>query len=291
MSVDRGKAVGASMGEREGSWEVDDVILYHLGIGAGVPATDPGELEYTYEKKLKVLPSFVVVAGGRRPRSKSETSEGFKLPGIEFDLAQLLHGEQDIEIHRPLPKAANIRTRGRIKDVFDKGKAALVILESDTDDAESGEALYTNRTSMFIRGEGGFGGPSGPKAGNVPPDRKPDGVLESTTIPQQALLYRLSGDKNLLHVDPEFSKMGGFDVPIIHGLCSYGIVCKAVVDHLLDGDPSRVKRYQARFAGVAFPGETYLTSYWKEGDRILLDVKSKERDAKIISNAAITLRT
>ena len=138
MSVDREKAVGASMGEREGSWEVDDVILYHLGIGAGVPATDPGELEYTYEKNLKVLPSFVVVAGGRRPRSKSETSEGFKLPGIEFDLAQLLHGEQDIEIHRPLPKAAKIRTRGRIKDVFDKGTAALVILESDTDDAESG---------------------------------------------------------------------------------------------------------------------------------------------------------
>ncbi len=110
-------------------------------------------------------------------------------------------------------------------------------------------------------------------------------------MPQQALLYRLSGDKNPLHADPEFAKLGGFDTPIIHGLCSYGIVCKAVVDAALDHDPSRVARYQARFAGVAYPGETYVTSFWKDGDRILVESKSKERDAKIISNAALTVRS
>ena len=115
-------------------------------------------------------------------------------------------------------------------------------------------------------------------------------MIASPTLPQQALIYRLSGDKNPLHADPDFAKMGGFDKPIIHGLCSYGVVCKAIVDKVLGGDVTKVARYQARFAGVGFPGETYLTSYWKEGDKILIQAKSKERDAIIISNAAITVR-
>jgi acyl dehydratase len=286
MSVDREKALGASLGERESSWEVDDVILYHLGVGAGVPPTDPRELEYTYEKNLKVLPSFVVVAGGRRRTAGG----GLQIPGIEFNLAQLLHGEQEIEIHETLPTAAKARSSGRVAGVFDKGKAALVVLEYEACD-EAGEPLFTTRMSLFIRGEGGFGGPSGPKVGNIPPERDPDGVVESVTLPQQALLYRLSADKNPLHADPDFAKAAGFDRPIIHGLCSYGIACKAIVDHVLGGDPTRVARYQARFAGIAFPGEAYLTSYWEEGERILLRVDSKERSAPIITNAAITLRS
>jgi acyl dehydratase len=285
MPVDRDRALGADLGEREVHWDVDDVLLYHLGIGAGQPPTDPGELEYTYEKNLKVLPSFAVVAGGRRPRE----SVAFQVPGIEFDLAQLLHGEQDVEIHRPLPSAARAKARGRVADVFDKGKAALVVFEYETRD-ESDRPLFTTRMSAFIRGEGGFGGPSGPKPGNTPPEREPDGVIESVTLPQQALLYRLSGDKNPLHADPDFAKVAGFDRPIIHGLCSYGIACKAIVDHVLDGDPTRVARYQARFAGVAFPGETYLTSWWREGDRVLLEVSSRDRGKRVISNAAITLQ-
>jgi acyl dehydratase len=294
MPVDREKALGASLGETEGSYETDDVILYHLGIGAGFQATDPRELEYTYEKNLKVLPSFGVVAASSFSSRVRQSGDGGdmglgKMPGLEFNPAMLLHGEQDIEIHKPLPTAASFKTQGRIADVFDKGKAALVIIENESRD-ESDDPLFTIRMSLFLRGEGGFGGPSGPKAGNVAPERAPDGAVESTTLPQQALLYRLCGDKNPLHADPEFAKMGGFDTPIIHGLCSYGIACKAVVDDALAGDVTKVARYQARFAGVAFPGETYLTSWWKEGDRILLEVKSKERDAVIISNAAITLR-
>ena len=288
MPVDREKALGASLGERESGWEVDDVILYHLGVGAGVPPTSPGELEYTYEKNLKVLPSFVVVAGGRR-RAVVSGGGGLNLPGIEFNMAQLLHGEQDIEIHQTLPTSAKTQSRGRVAEVFDKGKAALVITEYESCN-EAGEPLFTTRASLFIRGEGGFGGPSGPKASNVQPERDPDGVVESTTLPQQALIYRLSGDKNPLHADPDFAKMAGFDRPIIHGLCSYGIACKAIVDHVLGGDPTRVARYQARFAGIGFPGETYLTSYWEEGDKILLRVGSKERSAPVITNAAITLR-
>jgi hypothetical protein len=237
MPVDREKALGASLGETEGSYETDDVILYHLGIGAGFQATDARELEYTYEKNLKVLPSFGVVAASsfssRVRRSGGGGGVGLgKMPGLEFNPAMLLHGEQDIEIHKPLPAAASFKTKGRIADVFDKGKAALVIIENESRD-ESDDPLFTIRMSLFLRGEGGFGGPSGPKAGNVAPERAPDGAVESTTLPQQALLYRLCGDKNPLHADPEFAKMGGFDTPIIHGLCSYGIACKAVVDDAL----------------------------------------------------------
>ena len=173
--------------------------------------------------------------------------------------------------------------------VYDKGKAALVVIETETKLKGESDPLFVNRFSLFLRGEGGFGGDSGPAPTNAAPDRAPDGVVESPTIPQQALLYRLSGDKNPLHADPGFAKMGGFDVPILHGLCSYGIVCKAVVDKVLGGDTAKVARYQARFAGVFFPGETMVTSYWREGNTILIEAKSKERGAPVISNAAITV--
>jgi acyl dehydratase len=283
MPVDPSQALGYDTGEGQYTYTRDQVILYHLGIGAGVPPTDPNELEYTYEKNLKVLPSFGVI-----PTFGSMGGLG-SVPGLEFNFAMLLHGEQDLEVHQPIPPEATITNRGKIAEIWDKGKAALVVMQVDTTD-ESGQPLFTNRFSLFLRGEGGFGGESGPKAGNQPPEREPDGVIESATLPQQALIYRLSGDKNPLHADPEFAKMGGFDRPIIHGLCSYGIVCKAVVDGVLGGDVTKVARYQVRFAGVGFPGETYLTSYWKEGDKILIQAKSKERDAVVISNAAITVR-
>jgi len=283
MPIDPKKALGAHMGEGKYTWTKDQVILYHLGVGAGVPPTDRGELEYTYEKNLKVLPSYGVIPVFGALGGLGNT------PGLTFNYAMLLHGEQDIEIHQPIPTEATVTNSGHVAGIYDKGKAALVVLEVKTRD-EAGKPLFTNRLSLFLRGEGGLGGESGPKAGNEAPTRAPDGVITSTTLPQQALIYRLSGDKNPLHADPDFAKMGGFDKPIIHGLCSYGIVCKAIVDKVLGGDVTKVARYQARFAGVGFPGETYLTSYWKEGDKILIQAKSKERDAIIISNAAITVR-
>ncbi len=284
MPIDREKAMAFEFPEATGSYAPDDVILYHLGVGAGDPPTDPNELEYCYEKNLKVLPSFTTVV---------RTEGGgnlMKVPGLEFNPVLLLHGEQEVILHRPLPTEASVVSKSRIADIFDKGKAALAILEMAAR-TEDGEPLYTNRMSLFLRGEGGFGGPRGPEIGNEPPSRDPDAVLESRTLPQQALLYRLNGDKNPLHADPEFAAKAGFDRPIIHGLCSYGIVCKAVVDGLLDGDVSRVARYQARFRGVAFPGETYLTAAWREGDRILIQAKSRDRDAIVISNAVIEVRS
>ena len=284
MPIDPSQALGASLGGGEYSYSKNDVILYHLGVGAGVPATDANELEYCYEKNLKVLPSFGVI-----PTFGSMAGMG-SVPGLEFNFAMLLHGEQDLEIHQPIPPEATITNTGKVAEIWDKGKAALVVLEVDSSD-EAGKPLFTNRFSLFLRGEGGFGGESGPKAGNKPPDREPDGVVETKLMPQQALIYRLSGDTNPLHADPDFAKMAGFETPIIHGLCSYGITCKAVVDAALAGDVSKVARYQVRFAGVGYPGETYRISYWREGDKILIETRSVERDnAAIITNAAITVR-
>ncbi len=284
MPIDPSKALGAELGEGTYTYTKDDVILYHLGLGAGVPATDPKELEYTYEKNLKVLPSFGVI-----PTFGAMGGMG-NVEGLTFNFAMLLHGEQDLEVHQPIPPEATITNRGKVAEIWDKGKAALVVLQVDSSD-ESGQPLFTNRFSLFLRGEGGFGGEPGPKAGNKKPDREPDGVVEKTLMPQQALIYRLSGDKNPLHADPEFAKLAGFESPIIHGLCSYGVVCKAIVDEVLDGDTTKVARWKARFAGVGYPGETYVISYWKEGDKILVEAKSKERDAIIISNAAVTVRS
>ena len=283
MPIDPSKALGAPLGESEYTWTRDDVILYHLGVGAGVPATDEGELEYTYEKNLKVLPSFGVI-----PVFGSMGGMG-SIEGLSFNFAMLLHGEQDITLHQPIPPEGTIESKGRVAELWDKGKACLCVLEVEST-LKGGEKLFTNRFGLFLRGEGGFGGEAGPKAGNLRPERAPDGEIESPSLLQQALIYRLSGDKNPLHADPEIAKMAGFDKPIIHGLCSYGVVCKAVVDEVLGGDVSQVARYQARFRGVGFPGETYVTSYWREGDEILIEAKSKDRDAPIISNAAITLR-
>ncbi len=283
MPIDPKKALGATLPESTGSWSKDNVILYHLGIGAGARATDPKELEYTYEKNLKVLPSFGVIP-------VFGSMGGFAgVPGMQINFALVLHGEQDIEIHRPIPPEAKIRSSGRIAGLYDKGKAALIVNEIDTK-LESGERLFTNRFSIFARGEGGFGGDPGPKPGNEAPSRTPDVVAESPTLPQQALLYRLSGDKNPLHADPEFAKLGGFDRPILHGLCSFGIVCKAVVDHCLGGDTAKVARYQARFSGVVFPGETIVTSAWQDGKTILISAATKERKTPVLSNAAIALR-
>jgi acyl dehydratase len=283
--TDLKKALAYEYPEDVGAYTSDDVILYHLGVGAGVPATDSNELEYTYEKNLKVLPTFSTVI---RVGPAVHIFDMFNnVPGMDINPAMMLHGEQETVIHQPLSPAAKVRTKARIANIYDMGKAALAILEVNASTPE-GDRLYTNRYSIFLRGEGGFGGDKEPKAGNEPPDREPDGVVESPTLPQQCLLYRLNGDKNPLHVDPEAAKKAGFDAPIILGLCSYGIVCKAVIDGALDGDVSQVARYKARFHGVAYPGETYLTSYWREGNTILIETKSKESGTVIISNAAIT---
>jgi acyl dehydratase len=284
MAIDRNAVVGAALVDAPGGWDADDVILYHLGLGAGAPPTDPGELAYVYEDGLKILPSFAVIP------ALAPMWRVFSLPGMDIDLRMILHGEQVVEVHAALPTAATVVTSGTVTDVFDKGKGALIVVELVTRDAHTGAALFTNRNSIFVRGEGGFGGPSGPAAGAVAPERAPDQVVRCPTLPQQALLYRLSGDKHKLHADPGYAAAAGFDQPILHGLCSYGIACKAAVDAALDGDVGRVAGYRARFAAPVYPGETIEVSLWEDGATIWLQARCVERDVVVLSHAALETR-
>lgn len=284
MPIDVGKVVGASLPDLETSWDEAKVILYHLGVGAGDPPTTETELSYCYEAHLKVLPSFATIP----PFDALAHVPG--LDGIDLNPMMLLHGEHEIEIHRPLPVAATVQTVSKVTGVYDKGKAALIVVESVSSDQAG--PLFTNRASIFARGEGGLSAPSPdqPRNGEGPPDRAADLIVEVRTIPQQALLYRLSGDRNPLHADPAFAAFGGFDRPILHGLCSFGIVCKAVVDQALDGRSSAVASYRARFAGVVFPGETLVISMWREPDVVHIETTTRERSLPVLTNSYVRVR-
>ncbi|MYD41742.1 MAG: 3-alpha,7-alpha,12-alpha-trihydroxy-5-beta-cholest-24-enoyl-CoA hydratase [Acidimicrobiia bacterium] len=281
MPIDVEAALASELPAHNFAWDEDRVILYQLGLGAGSPPTDPRELAYAYEGNLAVLPSFGTIA------AHTSMVEVTSARGVDINWALLLHGEQDLDLKRPIPPSGEVVSRPRIAHIYDKGRAALMVVEVTSTDRRTGELLFTNRSSLFIRGEGGWGGDPGPKASNQAPAREPDHVARSSTLPQQALLYRLSGDKNPLHADPAFAALGGFDRPILHGLCTYGIVCKAAVGAVLGGDPRRVHRYQARFAGVVFPGETVITRMWVTDDKVLLEASVEERDATVLSNAAL----
>lgn len=283
MPIDVGKVLGARLPDLESSWDETAVILYHLGIGAGDPPTSETELSYCYEPHLKVLPSFATIP----PFGAMAHVPG--LDGIDLNPMKLLHGEHEIEIHRQLPVAATVKTVSRITGVHDKGKGALIVVESISSDQAG--PLFTNRASLYARGEGGFDpNGSGQAASEVEtnaPDRPADMVVEARTIPQQALLYRLSGDRNPLHADPAFAALGGFERPILHGLCSFGMVCKAVVDHALEGRAGSIAEYRARFAGIVFPGETLVISMWREAETVHLAATTKERSLPVMTNAYI----
>jgi len=284
MPIDPERVLAAAIPDTTHTWDADDVILYHLGIGAGVPPTDERELSYVYEANLEVLPSFATI-----PMFPTMLNV-LDIDGLDINPVMILHGEQSIELNGPIPTASSVTNRARVTEVHDKGKGALVVMEIVSHD-DADKPLFTNTVSIFIRGEGGFGGVSGPEPHNIPADRDPDHVAESATLPQQALLYRLSGDKNPLHADPAVAAFGGFDRPILHGLCSYGIVCKAVVDSVLGGDAGGVALFRARFSGVVFPGETVVTRMWESDGGWVIDARTAERDSPVISNAWIGAET
>jgi acyl dehydratase len=283
VPIDPTLAIGATLPDRDVVWSASDVLLYHLALGAGATPGE-AELRYAYERDLQVLPTFAVVA----TMLGSTAEPVFTLPGINLDLATLLHGGQEVIVHRPLPVEGKAVSRARIADVYDKGTAAVIVHHTELVGVD-GNLLATARSRVFARGAGGFGGERGP-SGRVPlPDRAPDTELLTPTLPQQALWYRLCGDRNPLHADPAFAATAGFPRPILHGLCTYGMVCKAVVDAMLGGDVTRLARYSARFAGVVFPGETLRTRVWREGRRLVLDVGVVERaGAAALSDAVIT---
>lgn len=285
MPIDVDKVSGADLGTSTFDWSEKDLILYNLGVGAGDPPTDPNELEYTYEASLKAVPAF-----GTIPPFGLMMSMGM-VDGLDIDLAQILHGDQHLMIHSPIPTSGSVEQAGRVLDVYDKGRGALLVIEVVSTLVGDSEPLFTNRSGIYVRGEGGFGGESGPAAPDPPPERGPDLVVESRTLPQQALLYRMvSGDGNPLHADPAFAAFAGFDRPILHGLCTYGVVLKAVVDSVLEGRSGDVHTYGARFSGHVFPGETLVTSIWAETEGYIVSTSTKERETTVLSNAGVSVR-
>ncbi|MEW2262377.1 MaoC/PaaZ C-terminal domain-containing protein [Streptomyces sp. NPDC047853] len=288
MPIDAARALAAAPRVREIAWDHRDVILYHLGIGAGRPATDPRELRYTLESRLHVLPSFATVAGGGPPG----VIGGLSTPGVDVDLARVLHGGQYLRLHRAVPVRGRASAASRLVAAYDKGTAAVLVLRTEVTDEDG--PLWTDEAEIFVRGEGGWGGARGPSGRPAPPPAEPpDHVAEVPVREDQALLHRLSGDFNPLHADPEFAARAGFDRPVLHGLCTYGSALKSVVDALLDGDVRRVRAYRTRFAGVLYPGETLRVRMWRSADRdgesaVRVTVSAVERgDAPVLADTVV----
>lgn len=285
--VDPNIALGAKLKTTERDLSPKDCILYAIAIGcAQENPTDLSELRFTYEgaKKFAMFPTM----GVTMMDFMDVFSGGF--PGMKFNPMMLLHGEQEMQVlHHPLPTRGKLVTEGRIAELWDKGKAGLLVLEFTTKD-EKGTPLFLNRMSAFIRGIGGWGGERGPNPPSYkPPARAADAVHSEKTNKNQALLYRFpSGDTNPLHADPQMAAMGGFDKPILHGLCTFGFASRAVLKAFANNDPARFKSINVRFTGHVFPGESLETSMWKvEDNKILIEVKSVERGTVVLSNAVV----
>lgn len=276
-------AISRRFPEREFSYTASDTILYALGVGVGLSGDDPHAIRYLYERGLQAIPSQTTVVAW----------EDTWLEEIELDLTKVVHGEQRITLHQPLPASGDIRSRFAIKDIFDKGagKGAIILAETRLFDAASGTHLATNLSSVFARGNGGFGGQAGPVPPLHPvPDRAADRSLVSPTTPNQAVLYRLSGDMNPLHIDQTFAESAGFDRPILHGLCIFGMATYALTRMACDGDAGRIAHIEMRFSAPFFPGESLRTEMWEEADRIAFRCIAEGRDAVVLDRGSLILR-
>ncbi len=275
MPINLEEAIGAELDPVEFSWKSTDVQLYHLGLGAGGDPMDRRELRYLADVTPQVLPTFGNVAQSFHMTEPPAV----RFPGIDIELSKVLHASEAVTTPGPIPPSGTGTAVTRFTEIWDKAKAAVIWSET-TVTGPNGTLLWTQKRSIFARGEGGFGGDRGPSgsASAAPSDRAPDRELSLPTSPAQALLYRMCGDRNPLHSDPDFAAAAGFPRPILHGLCTYGMTCKALVDNLLDGDVSGLRSYGARMAGVVFPGETLHVTAWKTGDKFDAVVTAPERD-------------
>ncbi|MDE0150346.1 MAG: MaoC/PaaZ C-terminal domain-containing protein [Rhodospirillaceae bacterium] len=257
-----------------------DTILYALGCGLGIDPLDEDQLRFVFEEpELLTLPSMAAVL----------SPPGFwaRHPDAGIDWVRILHGEQAMEIHRPLPAAATVAATAKVTDIVDKGpdKGALLFVERTVRDVESGDDLATLRSTTFARGDGGCGGTTETAPPPHPvPDRAPDLVCDLATAPNSALIYRLSGDPNPLHASPSVARAAGFDRPILHGLCSWGVAGHAILKSCCGYDPERIRSMALRFSAPVYPGETIRTEMWRDGNIVSFRARVAERDAVVLNN-------
>lgn len=273
-----------NLGQRY-SYADREAMLYAYAIGMGADPLDEKELAFVNEatataRPLMVVPTFASVAAwGARPGE------------MNLNRVMVVDGERDISFHRPLPIAADITADSSVLAMFDKGKDKGAVIQHQTVlKSARGEPLATVVTSVFARGDGGFGGPSdGQPEPHQVPTRAPDLALDISTRPDQALIYRLCGDRNPLHSDPEFAKRAGFPKPILHGMCTYGITCRGILQTYADYDPTAFKRHAARFSSPVYPGETVTLQLWRDGDVISFEAKVKARAVTVVKNGMTLL--
>lgn len=266
--------------KREGdrfSYTDRETMLYAIGIGMGADPLDKNELPYVYEfPVLKTIPSMATVLT-RVPLLKD----------CGYDYTKVVHGEQGLTLHRPLPAEGELIASARVSAAYDKGagKGAVIYTETVARSAADGQAMFTLRAVTFARGDGGFGGPAG--SGPAPhaiPDRKPDTTVTLATRRDQALLYRLNGDRNPLHADPELARRVGFPAPILHGLCTYGVACRAVLQAVVAYDHTRIAEFNVRFSAPVYPGETIATDLWVDGTMVSFRCRIPQRDNVVVIN-------
>jgi acyl dehydratase len=284
MPIDYAKLKNWPVPEIEHRYEVKDTILYALGLGCGSDPMDEDDLRFVYEENIRVQPAMAAVLG----------YPGFwiKDPETGIDWKKVLHGEQGLILHKPLPPAATVVGRSRITEIIDKGagKGALLFSERDVIDKGSGDLLATLTSTTVLRGDGGFGGPAGaaPEPHRLP-EEPPHLSLDLPTLPQAALIYRLSGDYNPLHADPKIAAAAGFARPILHGLCTFGVASRAIMKACCGNDPDKLRKIHVRFSAPVFPGETIRTEIWRNGATISFRARCLERDTIVLNNGLAIL--
>jgi len=279
------KLLALNIPEVEHTFGPKDCILYALGLGLGQDPMNADELAFVYEKNLKALPTFALVQG--------YSPYWLRNPDSGVNWTKVVHGEQGLTLHKPVKTQGTVIGRTRIVEVIDKGegKGALVYSERQVTDKASGELLATLKQTTFCRGDGGFGGPLREAPAPHPlPERVPDLVCDLPTRPEMALIYRLSGDVNPLHAEPEFAKAAGFPRPILHGLATFGVAGHALLKSLCGYDPARLAAMTGRFSAPVYPGETIRTEIWRDGDVVSFRALVPERNIVAMTNGRAEIK-
>jgi acyl dehydratase len=279
MALDPHKLLAWKLPDIEHAYTEKDTMLYALGVGCASEPDETGDLKFVYERGLAALPTMAVVL--------AYPGNWLESPASTADYSKVLHGEQALVLHRPLAASGTVIGRTRNLDLLDKGpgKGAVLFTERQIIDKASGEPIATMTATSMLRGDGGFGGKSGPQpAPHKLPDTAPPRHVDIRVPANAALVYRLSGDRNPLHADPKAAAAGGFAKPILHGLCTYAVAGRAIIRACCGNDPARLTALQVRFSAPVYPGETIRTELWPDGERVSFRARVLERDVVVLNN-------